>query len=99
MRVGSVVRWEDNDSARAPTTRECGYGCLTECMPLALHVYSTVERDMFHVGVHGGKQASHGGFGGGGGAGCLQAPAGVGSPPQALGCFHVTMCVQPFLCP
>ena len=47
--------------------------CCTLCMPVLLHVYSTVERIMSHVGVHDGRQVlepgrqlSGAGFGPGG---------------------------------
>ena len=54
------------------------------------------------MGLHGGKQALHSTGAGGGGAGAAQpwGEGGVGAPPHALGCLHVTVyvAVQPTRC-
>jgi len=72
------------------TTSPYWMASSTECIPVSLQVYSTVERRMSQVGFQVGRHVVQCTGGGAGGAGATQPPLGVGFPPHTLGCLHLT---------
>ena len=77
------------------TTTPYASAKATLCMPLLLHVYSTVELRMPHVGVHFGRQVAapgeQGAGGGGGGGAGGGGPQGPSAAPHAAGWRHTTL--------
>ena len=77
------------------TTTPYASANATLCMPLLLHVYSTVELRMPQVGVHFGRQVAapgeQGAGGGGGGGAGGGGPQGPSAAPHAAGWRHTTL--------